>query len=61
MQPGNHDSRNVGYVHFEDIYGDRYRSLIFDKVKIVAADSSEPDLDNGQIGREYYKWVKNEF
>jgi len=21
--PGNHDSRNVGYVHFEDLFGDR--------------------------------------
>src|SRR3954453_22893202 len=21
--PGNHDSRNVGYVHFEEMFGDR--------------------------------------
>ena len=21
--PGNHDSRNVGYVHFEELFGDR--------------------------------------
>ena len=21
--PGNHDSRNVGYVHFEDLFGER--------------------------------------
>ena len=61
VQPGNHDSRNVGYVHFEDIYGERYRSFDYNKIKILAADSSEPDLDNGQIGREYYKWIKNEF
>jgi 3',5'-cyclic-AMP phosphodiesterase len=61
IQPGNHDSRNVGYIHFEDIYGERYKSFDHGKIKIVAADSSEPDLDNGQIGREYYKWIKSEF
>ena len=32
-----------------------------DKIAIVAADSSEPDLDNGQIGREHYGWIRNEF
>lgn len=61
VQPGNHDSRNVGYLHFEDIFGERYTSLTYKNLKIVAADSSEPDLDNGQIGREYYKWIKSEF
>ncbi len=61
IQPGNHDSRNVGYMHFEDIFGQRYKSFKTDGLVIVAADSSEPDLDNGQIGREYYKWIANEF
>ena len=61
IQPGNHDSRNVGYIHFEDIFGDRFTSFNFKDLAIVAADSSEPDLDNGQIGREYYKWIKKEF
>ncbi len=61
IQPGNHDSRNVGYMHFEDIFGQRYKSFKTDGLIIVAADSSEPDLDNGQIGREYYKWINSEF
>ncbi|MBM3706284.1 MAG: metallophosphoesterase, partial [Actinobacteria bacterium] len=61
IQPGNHDSRNVGYMHFEDIFGQRYTSYKTDRLLIVAADSSEPDLDNGQIGREYYKWIASEF
>jgi len=61
VQPGNHDSRNVGYMHFEDIYGERYLTFRDKEVTVVAADSSEPDLDNGQIGREYYKFIKNEF
>ncbi|MDQ2966927.1 MAG: metallophosphoesterase, partial [Actinomycetota bacterium] len=42
--PGNHDSRNVGYVHFEDLFGDRSSVLHKDGVTIVAVDSTEPDL-----------------
>jgi Icc protein len=61
VQLGNHDSRNVGYLHFEEIFGSRYISFNGSGVTIVAADSSEPDLDNGQIGREHYDWIKNEF
>ncbi|MBA7589084.1 3',5'-cyclic adenosine monophosphate phosphodiesterase CpdA [subsurface metagenome] len=51
----------MGYLHFEDIFGSRYISFSSNNVTIVAADSSEPDLDNGQIGREHYEWIKNEF
>ena len=49
--PGNHDSRNVGYVHFEELFGERNSVLRVGDTTIVAVDSSEPDLDNGQIGR----------
>jgi len=59
--PGNHDSRNVGYVHFEDIFGDRSSVLHVDGVSVVAVDSSEPDLDHGQIGRGRYKWIAEQF
>jgi len=61
VQLGNHDSRNVGYLHFEDLFGERYKTFRNEEITIVAADSSEPDLDNGQIGREHYKWIKDEF
>ncbi len=61
IQPGNHDSRNVGYLHFEEIFGERYLTFNNDNISIVAADSSEPDLDNGQIGREYYKYIRKNF
>jgi len=57
VTPGNHDSRNVGYVHFEELYGSRYRILRLPGVHIVAADSSEPDLDEGRIGRSIYPWL----
>jgi len=59
--PGNHDSRNVGYVHFEEMFGDRNSVLRVDGVTIVAVDSTEPDLDNGQIGRGRYKWIQEQF
>src|SRR5438552_4064504 len=42
--PGNHDSRNVGYVHFEEMFGDRNSVTRVDGTTIVAVDSTEPDL-----------------
>jgi 3',5'-cyclic AMP phosphodiesterase CpdA len=59
--PGNHDSRNVGFVHFEEYYGDRNSVLRKDGVTVVAVDSSEPDLDHGQIGRGRYGWIEEQF
>ena len=59
--PGNHDSRNVGYVHFEELFGDRNSVLHVGNTTIVAVDSSEPDLDNGQIGRGRYRWIEEQF
>src|SRR5919108_5413913 len=48
--PGNHDSRNVGYIHFERLFGERFSVLRKEGVLVVAVDSTEPDLDHGQIG-----------
>jgi 3',5'-cyclic AMP phosphodiesterase CpdA len=59
--PGNHDSRNVGYVHFEELFGERNSVLRVGETQIVAVDSSEPDLDNGQIGRGRYRWIEEQF
>ena len=59
--PGNHDARNVGYVHFEDLFGDRSSVLRKDGVTVVAVDSTEPDLDHGQIGRGRYPWIEEQF
>ena len=59
--PGNHDSRNVGYVHFEKLFGERNSVLRVGKPTIVAVDSSEPDLDNGQIGRGRYRLIEAAF
>ncbi|MGH8905823.1 MAG: metallophosphoesterase family protein [Egibacteraceae bacterium] len=59
--PGNHDSRNVGYTHFEKLFGERYWTADVGPVRIVAADSSEPDLNEGRIGRERYDWIRSSF
>ena len=59
--PGNHDSSNVGYVHFEEMFGDRNSVLRKDGVTVVAVDSTEPDLDHGQIGRGRYRWIEEQF
>ena len=58
--PGNHDSRNVGYVHFEELFGPRHSTLHKHGLAIVAEDSSEPDLDHGQIGRNRYELIERE-
>lgn len=60
--PGNHDARNVGYVHFEEMIGPRHwRESLRDGVVVVGVDSSEPDLNDGQVGRERYPWLIEQF
>ena len=69
--PGNHDSKNVGYLHFRDTFGpgdvaekgDRVLRLTLDRmsVQVVAIDSSKPDLAEGEVGRERYPWIRQQF
>ncbi|MGH9280026.1 MAG: metallophosphoesterase family protein [Acidimicrobiales bacterium] len=87
--PGNHDSKNVGYLHFRDTFGpgdvpdkcDRFLSLTMPGVRdtqpvpgvrgtqpgpgftaqVVAIDSSKPDLAEGEVGRERYRWIRRQF
>lgn len=71
--PGNHDARNVGWVHFENYFGDRYHRyrMAFDDQRaerlaatgftIVGVDSSEPDLNEGRVGRDRYSWIVEQF
>jgi len=56
--PGNHDARNVGYLCFEEIFGPRSRVERYEGVTIVGVDSTEPDLDEGHIGRDKYGWIE---
>jgi 3',5'-cyclic-AMP phosphodiesterase len=62
---GNHDARNVGYRHFEDFFGVRESSRVVSvpegEAKVVSLDSTKPDLDEGELGREHYAWLDSEF
>jgi Icc protein len=73
--PGNHDAKNVGYLHFRDTFGpgdvdgkaDRVVTLVRDalpgtpaRARIVALDSTKPDLAEGEIGRERYSWIRQQ-
>ncbi len=61
---GNHDARNVGYRHFEDFFGarDSVTTVAVSEgcAKVVAIDSTKPDLDEGEVGREHYGWLDAE-
>jgi 3',5'-cyclic-AMP phosphodiesterase len=71
--PGNHDSRNVGYVHFQRLFGERYHTYrqAFDPVRaerliatgftVAAVDSSQPDVNEGHVGRERYPWIREQY
>ncbi|MGH9038764.1 MAG: metallophosphoesterase family protein [Acidimicrobiia bacterium] len=74
--PGNHDAKNVGYLHFVDSFGpgdvpgkgDRVLQLSGrlgedgpKLITMVAMDSTKPDLAEGEIGRERYSWIRQQF
>lgn len=71
--PGNHDARNVGWVHFENYFGERYSRYRRDfeperaerlragGFTVVGVDSSEPDLNEGRVGRDRYPWIDSQF
>lgn len=74
--PGNHDAKNVGYLHFVDSFGpgdvpgkgDRVLRLSGrlngdtpKAITVVAMDSTKPDLAEGEIGRERYSWITQQF
>jgi Icc protein len=57
--PGNHDSRNVGYRSYERIIGNPFSVTKIKRDLIVCgADSTEPDLDDGQLGRSHTMELK---
>lgn len=69
---GNHDCRNVGYVHFEEIFGPRRSTLRFshagacgkdlsEDVEVVAVDSNKADVNDGEVGRHNYEFIESEF
>ena len=59
--PGNHDSRSVGYLLFEDLFGARSSCHASSGVTVVGVDSSQPDIDDGHVGRDLYDWIAKSF
>ncbi|HLF98918.1 MAG TPA: metallophosphoesterase [Acidimicrobiia bacterium] len=71
--PGNHDAKNVGYLHFGDMFGPGDVPGKYDRVftvscqlaagrsrtmTVMGMDSTKPDLAEGEIGRERYDWIR---
>jgi 3',5'-cyclic AMP phosphodiesterase CpdA len=69
--PGNHDAKNVGYLHFRDTFGAGDVPAKGDRalrvsgagleLQFVAIDSTKPDLAEGEVGRERYDWIRDRF
>jgi len=59
--PGNHDARHLGYGLFEEFFGrlEFYKEV--GDLGVMGLDSSEPDLDEGHIGRNKYRWIEESF
>ena len=56
--PGNHDERNLGWKLFPEFFG--ITDFIYDytDVTLVGLASSEPDKDNGRLGRGRHKKIE---
>lgn len=56
---GNHDARTEGHRTFEKVFSKhrRYFSKMVDDVHFIGIDSSEPDIDEGHVGREQLEWM----
>lgn len=57
--PGNHDARHEGFKVFERLWKRPSRIFVreHDRVVLAGMDSSEPDIDEGHIGREQTDWL----
>jgi len=56
--PGNHDERNLGWKLFPEFFGETDFMHSFDEVNIVGLASSEPDKDDGRLGRGRHKLIE---
>ncbi|MBI0583814.1 MAG: metallophosphoesterase [Methanomassiliicoccus sp.] len=59
--PGNHDARNLGYTVFEELIGPRFPCYRGKGITVMGLDSTEPDVDDGHVGREHYDSIRNTF
>jgi len=56
--PGNHDERNLGFKLFPEFFGETDFIHTYDDVNLVGLASSEPDKDDGRLGRGRHKLIE---
>ena len=55
--PGNHDERNLGFKLFPEFFGETDFIHTYDDVNLVGLASSEPDKDDGRLGRGRHRLI----
>ena len=58
--PGNHDARHIGYQLFSELFGNLEFYKEIKGMGILGLDSTQPDKDEGHIGRDKYGWIGKE-
>lgn len=56
--PGNHDERNLGWKLFPEFFGETDFIHTYDEINLVGLASSEPDKDNGRLGRGRHRLIE---
>ena len=56
--PGNHDERNLGFKLFPEFFGKTDFIHSFKDFNMVGLASSEPDKDDGRLGRSRHKLIE---
>ena len=56
--PGNHDERNLGFKLFPEFFGETDFIHSYDDIVLVGLASSEPDKDDGRLGRGRHKLIE---
>jgi len=56
--PGNHDERNLGWKLFPEFFGETDFIHKYDEITLTGLASSEPDKDDGRLGRGRHKIIE---
>ncbi|MBN1280534.1 MAG: metallophosphoesterase [Candidatus Thermoplasmatota archaeon] len=56
--PGNHDERNLGFKLFPEFFGETDFVHTLPQVTLIGLASSEPDKDDGRLGRGRYRKIE---
>jgi 3',5'-cyclic AMP phosphodiesterase CpdA len=56
--PGNHDERNLGWKLFPEFFGETDFIHDYEEITLSGLASSEPDKDNGRLGRGRHKLIE---